>query len=311
MLQQTQVATVIPYYEAWLRRFPDFHALAAASESEVLQAWEGLGYYSRARNLHATARKISRDHGGRCPNMVDELMALPGIGRYTAHAVLTFAGDKSVGLVEANIGRLTARVFNVTAPIDSAAGRETIWKHATALVPSTNARAFNSALMDLGAIVCLPRNPRCNVCPVKPFCRARDPLLLPVRKPRAVQVKLSEQHSFIFERDRVLLQFCHARWRGMWMLPELKTAPAQAKALYRSTFPFTHHKVTLEVYRGSKGKARRGNLQWFAVDALDLVPLPSPHRRAVAALLPLCHPEQARDLRMRSRITQGYQCSAA
>ena len=111
--------------QAWLRRFPDFHALAAASESEVLQAWEGLGYYSRARNLHATARKISRDHGGRCPGSINKLMALPGIGRYTAHAVLTFAGDEPVSVLsEANIARLTARVFNVTAPIDSAAGRE-------------------------------------------------------------------------------------------------------------------------------------------------------------------------------------------
>ena len=203
MLQQTQVATVIPYYEAWLRRFPDFHALAAASESEVLQAWEGLGYYSRARNLHATARKISRDHGGRCPNRVDELMALPGIGRYTAHAVLTFAGDKSVGLVEANIGRLTARVFNVTAPIDSAAGRETIWKHATALVPSKKSGRIqfrsNGSRRDRlssaeSAMQCLPRSSH-SAAP-RSTSSSR-------RKPRPAQVKLSEQHSLFRARPGV------------------------------------------------------------------------------------------------------------
>ena len=158
--------------------------------------------------------------------------------------------------------------------------------------------------------VCLPRNPRCDVCPVKPFCRAPHPILLPKRKPRAAQVELSEQHSFIFESDRVLLQSCRGRWRGMWMLPELKTAPAQAKALYRSIFPFTHHKVTLEVFRGPARRARRGNLQWFAVDSLRLIPLPSPHRRAITALLRPVIPSKRRDLACAHRITQGCQGNA-
>lgn len=284
MLQQTQVATVIPYYEAWLRRFPAFQTLAAASESEVLHAWQGLGYYSRARNLHAAARKISREYGGRCPTTADELMALPGIGRYTAHAVLCFARDERVGIVEANTGRLLARLFNVAVPLDSTVGRETIWRHATRLVPPTDSRDFNSALIDLGATVCLPRNPQCGVCPVKPFCRATDPLLLPIRKPRATQVTLREQHSFVLDRGRVLLQSCRERWRGMWMLPVSKSV-RRAKPLYASTFPFTHHKVTLEVFRGAAMRARRGQLEWFPVDALNSLPLPSPHRRAMVALL--------------------------
>jgi A/G-specific adenine glycosylase len=296
MLQQTQVATVIPYYKEWIRRFPDFRALASASETEVLHAWQGLGYYSRARNLHAAARRISSEHAGRCPETAAELLALPGLGRYTAHAVLTFAYDRPVAIAEANIIRLLSRIFNVSAPVDEAVGREKIWSHAAALVPRRRAADFNSALMDLGATICLPRNPQCGVCPAKPFCQATDPLLLPIRKPRVAQVRLSEQHSFHFDRGRLLLQFCRQRWRGMWMLPVLTTAATGTKALYRSTFPFTHHKVTLEIFEGSGMRARRGHLQWFTVDELNTLPLPSPHRRAVAALLPLCHPEQARDL---------------
>jgi len=286
MLQQTQVATVIPYYEAWLRRFPDFHALAAASESEILHAWQGLGYYSRARNLRATARQISTEHGGECPTELDQLLALRGIGRYTAQAVLTFAHDKPLGIVEANTARLLARLFNVSAPIDSSAGRRIIWDHASRLVPQKRPGNFNSALIDLGATVCLARNPRCGLCPVKRFCRATDPLRLPIKKPRAAPISLVQQHSFILQRGRVLLQRCRKRWRGMWMLPELKRAPAQAKPIYRSSFPFTHHKVTLEVFRGSAPPGRRIDSQWFAAGSLDHIPLPSPHRRVLAALLP-------------------------
>lgn len=285
MLQQTQVATVIPYYEAWLRRFPDFHALAAASESEVLHAWQGLGYYSRARHLHATARQISTEHGGECPTELDQLLALRGIGRYTAHAVLTFAHDQPVGIVEANTGRLLARLFNVSAPIDSTTGRRIIWDHATRLVPRKASGNFNSALIDLGATVCLARKPRCGLCPVKRFCRATDPLILPIKKPRAAQVNLIEQHSFILQRGRVLLQRCRKRWRGMWMLPACKSPRAQKNALSVSTFPFTHHKITLQVFRGPPPRLRPGQLQWFPVGALDSLPLPSPHRRAIVALL--------------------------
>ena len=285
MLQQTQVATVIPYYNRWLRRFPNFHALAAASETEVLHAWQGLGYYSRARHLHAAARTISEDYAGRCPSTAEELLALPGIGRYTAHAILTFAYDRSVGIVEANTTRLLARIFNVSAQIDSAPAREAIWSRAFQLVPRRRAGEFNSALMDLGATVCLPRTPRCGVCPAKPFCQATDPIALPVRKARPATKKLKEQHAFAFQRGHLLLQRCQKRWRGMWMLPALETRPAKEHPLHVSTFPFTHHKVTLEVFADPAKRMVREAQQWFAISALDSLPIPSPHRRAIMALL--------------------------
>ena len=160
MLQQTQVAAVIPYYDKWLRRFPSLDALARASESDVLHAWQGLGYYARARNLHASAKAIVNEHGGKFPQLPEDLQSLPGVGRYTANAIATFAFGRSVPIVEANIGRVLARILNYQQPIDSSDGREAIWQIASKLVPARGARAFNSALMDLGALVCRPR-PKC------------------------------------------------------------------------------------------------------------------------------------------------------
>jgi A/G-specific adenine glycosylase len=282
MLQQTQVATVIPYYHEWLRRFPDFHALAAASETDVLHAWQGLGYYSRARNLHATAQKISRDHAGRCPATIEELRALPGIGRYTAHAILTFAYDQPVGIVEANTTRLLARMFNVVSPVDSTRGREILWNHAARVVPQNRSGEFNSALIDLGATICLPRAPRCGICPVKPFCKATNPFALPTRKPRPATKRLTERHVFAFQRGKLLLQRCQKRWRGMWMLPPLDS-PANQPALHVSTFPFTHHRVTLKVFASSAQPGAPKEQRWFSVSALNSLPIPSPHRRAIEA----------------------------
>jgi A/G-specific adenine glycosylase len=285
MLQQTQVATVIPYYKEWLRRFPDFRALANASEAEVLHAWQGLGYYSRARNLHAAAARISQGYGGRCPQTASELTALPGLGRYTVNAILTFAFDQPVGIVEANTMRLLARIFNVSAPVDAAAGREAIWNHAARLVPRRRSREFNSALMDLGATICRPRAPQCGICPAKPFCRATDPLRLPRKKPRPALKRLTEHHVFAMQRGRVLLQHCQKRWRGMWMLPEWNGPAKRQPPLHISTFPFTHHQVTLKIFAGSARDVGGSGEKWFSGAALHSIPIPSPHRRALTALL--------------------------
>jgi len=284
MLQQTQVATVIPYYREWLRRFPDFRALAAAPEMDVLHAWQGLGYYSRARNLHATARIIAADFNGICPQTVTELIGLPGIGRYTANAILTFAFDQPVAIVEANIGRLVARLFNVSAPLDSTEGRNAVWSHTSALVPTRAPGAFNSALMDLGATVCIARLPKCGVCPVKKSCRASNPLTLPVKRPRPKRKRLSERHAFTLESERILLQQCDQRWRGMWMLPTI-SSPESKTPLHVSKFPFTHHEVTLRVFATRLGQIETRAQRWFPLRQLNSIPIPAPHRRAIDALL--------------------------
>ncbi|MFL6503964.1 MAG: A/G-specific adenine glycosylase, partial [Candidatus Udaeobacter sp.] len=139
MLQQTQVATVIPYYHKWLRRFPDFASLARASQNDVLRAWQGLGYYARARNLHATAQAVMNRHGGNFPREIEQIRQLPGMGKYTAHAVASFAFDQSVPIVEANTGRVLARLFNLRKSIDSDPGRRILWRHATSVVPKSDA----------------------------------------------------------------------------------------------------------------------------------------------------------------------------
>jgi A/G-specific adenine glycosylase len=284
MLQQTQVATVIPYYNNWMRRFPDFAALARASEHEVLRAWQGLGYYARARNLRATAQAIMERHGGRFPRSLDAMRDLAGVGRYTANAVATFAFDQSVPIVEANIARLLARLLDLQFPIDTGSGREALWNTATALVPDRGASVHNSALMDLGALICGSR-PNCPVCPVKNFCRAVEPAILPLKKARpAIKLRI-EHHSFAVRRGRVLLEQSQDRWRGMWMLPRLTNA-LPSEPLHVSEFPFTNHRITLTVFsdpltaRGPKAFQR-----WFPLNAIDSVPLPSPHRRALEALI--------------------------
>jgi A/G-specific adenine glycosylase len=285
MLQQTQVATVIPYYNEWMRRFPTFAALAATSEHEVLHAWQGLGYYARARNLRATAQAVMENHGGHFPESLDKSRALPGVGRYTASAVMTFALDQSVPVVEANIARLLARLFNVQIPVDTSLGRETLWKRASELLPQRSARLHNSALMDLGALVCGAR-PNCVVCPVRSFCQAKNPSTLPRKRARPSIRRRTEHHSFSVKRGRVLLEQSQDRWRGMWMLPKLPSAPPKRNPLHVSEFPFTNHRITLTVFRQAvPGRPAKSLQRWFPIDGLHSIPLPSPHRRALEILI--------------------------
>jgi len=284
MLQQTQVATVLPYYDRWLGRFPDLEALAQADESEVLHAWQGLGYYARARNLQAAARFVARNLGGRFPQAPEQLTKLPGIGPYTAGALASFAFDRPESVVDANIARVLARLTNWKSPIDTAAGQAHLWRTAQALVPLQDARDHNAALMDLGALICLPRQPRCAECPVRKLCRAERPELLPRKRKRASTTRLTEQHAFILQRNRILLEQSDARWRGMWILPRLTTAPRR-RPLLQLDFPFTRHRITLEVFARAKREVTNEHERWFPLRTLADLPVPSPHRRALVQLL--------------------------
>ncbi len=285
MLQQTQVATVLPYYERWLARFPDFASLARAPESAVLHAWQGLGYYARARHLHAAARAVGQNFGGVLPNESAQIATLPGIGRYTAGAVASFAFDRAEPMVDANIARVLTRLTNWQLPIDTAAGQAHLWQTAAAFLPKRHARSYNSALMELGALVCLPRRPLCPQCPVRDFCAASEPALLPRKKKRARLVLQEEPHAFALRRDRILLEQSEQRWRGMWILPRLAAVPP-GQPLLRLDFPFTHHRITLSVFARPRPALPNDQLRWFPLRALASLPLPSPHRRALAQLLP-------------------------
>ena len=287
MLQQTQVVTVIPYFQRWLARFPDFAALAAAGEQEVLSLWQGLGYYSRARNLHRAARQVVAEHGGRMPRDAAMIRTLPGVGRYTAGAVASFAFDLPEPLVDANVARVLARLLDLREPIDSTAGQSVLWSAAEELVPRKGAGAFNAALMELGALVCTPRAPQCLLCPIRPHCRAYaagTAERLPIKKARRKTVLLTEPCAFVADARRVLLEYQPGpRWRGLWKLPKLAGETA-GEPLVTLEYPFTHHRVTLSVFRAAAGKSLREHEAWHAWETIEAVPLAAPHRRALERL---------------------------
>jgi A/G-specific adenine glycosylase len=288
MLQQTQVATVIPYFDRWLARFPDFATLAEAEESEVLALWQGLGYYSRARNLHRAAKHVVAHHQGTMPRDAELIRALPGVGRYTAGAVASFAFDLPEPLVDANVARVLARVLDLRKPIDAPEGQRALWEAATALVPKIGAGEFNAALMELGAILCVPRTPQCLLCPIREHCRgfaAGSAGGLPIKKARRKVVALAEACGWTVRNGSILLeQQMGSRWRGLWKLPLLPVPPA-GEPLLTLDYPFTHHRVTLSVFTQPSPGVLRENLEWHACKDLAAVPLTSPHRRAIERLL--------------------------
>ena len=286
MLQQTQVATVVAYFERWMRRFPNVKSLADADESEVLRMWEGLGYYARARNLHRAAKVID-ENGGQFPRTLEGIRALPGVGPYTAGAVASFAFGLRAPIVDANIARVIARLQNMRDPIDTTSGQKRVWDYAAAILPTRGAEArnHNAALMELGAILCKPGEPPCLLCPVKQWCEATDPSSLPQKRARRATVDLEEHCGWIVHRGRVLLQTSEgSRGRGMWQLPMIN-APARIVPLHESTYPYTHHRVRLRVYLAPPPSRPSKDQRWFPLSKVNNTAMTSPHRRALVGIL--------------------------
>jgi A/G-specific adenine glycosylase len=282
MLQQTQVVTVIDYYHRWLARFPDFKTLAAASEADVLHAWQGLGYYARARNLHRAAQQVAAQHAGQLPNDLPAIAALPGVGRYTAGAVASFAFDQVTPIIDANIARVLARLLDLQEPIDTTRGSEILWQTAEALLPKRGGRLHNSALMELGALVCTPRAPQCLICPVREHCQAENPEALPRKRPRPKTVPLAEDCAWIVRDGKLLLeQQSGSRWKGLWKLPVLASPGAKSQLLVAFDYPFTNHRVTLSVYAARAPKTPPPAHQWIALSDVDTIALAAPHKRAI------------------------------
>ncbi len=224
MLQQTRVETVIPYFERWMERFPSIAVLASASEQAVLAVWEGLGYYSRARNLHKAARIVMDEFGGELPDDLRALRRLPGIGRYTVGAIASMAFQQDVATLDANIRRVFARVFNVAQPADSAPGENILWKLAEAYLPRGRAGDYNQALMDLGATICLSKQPRCLLCPLTGMCRAYQLGIQeqrPVLKPKPDVPHYIVTAAVILREGQVLLAKRPSKGLlgGMWEFP--------------------------------------------------------------------------------------------
>ena len=261
MLQQTRVETVRDYYRRWLRAFPTLAAVARAPVARVLKLWEGLGYYNRARNLHRAARQLR----GRVPATVAELRELPGIGRYTAGAIASIAYGQRVPVVDGNVARVFTRIF----------ARSTgHWELAETLVPARHCGDFNQALMELGALVCLPGQPRCEECPLQAVCRRGR---LPAR--RAAPLRAVTEHAlFIVRGGKIFLRQRPATGllAGLWELPAGEAGPA----LLTLRHVITNRHITLCVHAGRAGRTGR----WFTRRQVQAIPMAAAHRRAVTQL---------------------------
>lgn len=236
MLQQTRVEAVIPYFEKWMHLFPTVQALASASEQDVLNAWEGLGYYSRARNLHKAARIVTDQYHGEIPRDLNELRRLPGIGRYTLGAIASIAFGMDVSTLDGNIKRVYARIFGMEEPVDSPTGEKNLWDLADKNLPKGHAGDYNQALMDLGATICMPKNPRCLICPLMRLCKACQSGTqnqLPVKTPKKEVPHYVHAAAVIVQRGRVLLaqRPSEGLLGGMWEFPNGRVAGEPATGL--------------------------------------------------------------------------------
>ena len=233
MLQQTRIAAVIPYYDRFLRRFPSVESLARARSSEVLKYWAGLGYYSRARNLHAAAREIVGKHGGKFPNSLDQALSLPGIGRYTAAAILSIAFDAPLVALDGNVSRVLARLFALRGDVSNPAQRNKLVTAAQQLLPPHSPGDWNQAMMELGETVCTPRAPRCDACPLSHLCRANSLGLaskIPAPRKELPSVPMSIAAAILLDRrGRTLLTKSPGRhdaalFSHMWQFPAVHVA---------------------------------------------------------------------------------------
>ncbi len=306
MLQQTQVKTVLGYYERWMQRFPTVSALAQANDAEVLHAWQGLGYYSRARRLLAGARAIAERHGGEVPRDLSALLGLPGIGPYSAGAIASIAFGLPEPLVDGNVVRVLSRLFALRGDPARAPLKAELWRLARELVPPGRAADFNQGLMELGAMLCTPTSPRCAECPVSAQCRALELGLerqLPELARRKPPTELRTAAAYVRRGDAVLLRQVPAeapRWAGLWVLPFVELSPeeavergaeralselgleASAKQLRREVrHTITRFRITLSVVECS---SRSRKLRLFTAREAARLALPSVHARVLAAL---------------------------
>ncbi len=298
MLQQTQVGTVIDYFQRFTTRFPDLKSLAEADLDDVMALWSGLGYYARARNLHKTAQICAEQFGGRLPETADALEQLPGIGRSTANAIIAQAHDERAVILDGNVKRVLARHAAIEGWPGRSAVARVLWEEADRRTPSDRARDYTQAIMDLGSGICRPRNPDCPVCPVSETCQA---LLqdrtdqLPEPRPRRERPHRSVKLAVIEnEHGEVLLERRPAAgiWGGLWSLPQLDEAvkDESTRALERIEHHFTHFVLHIQPYHLDDDGlhvrvADEGIRQWTRpTDALDLG-LPRPIRTIIEGLV--------------------------
>ena len=314
MLQQTQVATVIPYYERFLKRFPTVQKLARAREQSVLKLWEGLGYYSRARNLQKAARSIIQDHNGQIPQSADQLHALPGIGPYTAGAIASIAFDLDEPVLDGNVIRVLSRLFRLKSNPEETAAKKKLWQLAEKMVPAGKASFFNQALMDLGATTCTPRKASCVTCPVSALCLAKKSNLQEVLPVKTKAKPLPHHHigvGVIWKKDKILIDRRKPAGLlgGLWEFPggkqkKSETLPAcvrrevleelavkvkVGKSLITVKHAYSHFKITLHVYScrylsGNPKAIACTAWKWVKVSELEKFPFPAANLKIIEKL---------------------------
>lgn len=317
MLQQTQVETVIPYFQRWMDQFPDLATLASADEQAVLSAWEGLGYYSRARNLHRAAQQVMAEYDGQLPHTSRELQRLPGIGAYTAGAIASIAFGEDVPAVDGNVRRVLARYFDVSVPVRSPQGEQQLWALARENLPPGRAGEYNQALMELGALICRPKNPLCARCPIADGCQALQLGLQeqrPVKLPRQKTPHLTVTAAVIVQDGLVLLTQRPAKGLlgGLWEFPggtleegdadlaaclrreireELGVAVRVGQPFGRYDHAYTHFKITLHAFLcdlppGTVPRPLEAQaLVWAALDDLPDYPMGKVDRQIATRLI--------------------------
>jgi len=307
MLQQTQVAAVIPYYLRFMARFPDLASLALANEDEVLRHWSGLGYYSRARNLHAAARMVMDRHDGRFPSEIEDILALPGIGRSTAAAVAVFAYGQRKSILDGNVKRVLSRCFGIEGWPGQPSVEKSLWRIAESLLPDSGIEAYTQGLMDLGASVCSRSKPACGDCPMQNVCvarRDRRTAELPAAKPRKTLPQKNTRMLLLCNGNEILLEKRPSSgiWGGLWSLPEADIG-ADARQIVHERFgleaellpalppfshSFTHFRLNItpqpmRVGKRSPSVQEPGTLWLDREDALGAA-LPSPIRKLLQSL---------------------------
>jgi A/G-specific adenine glycosylase len=307
MLQQTQVSTVIPYFGRFMERFPDAKALADAPADEVLHLWTGLGYYARARNLHRAAQIIRDEHGGEFPRELEAVMALPGIGRSTAGAILSISTNARHPILDGNVKRVLTRYHGVDGPIDDSATTEQLWRLADQNTPDEKVAIYTQAIMDLGATLCTRTAPRCGDCPITAGCRARiegRQAELPAAKRRKAQRKVRHAVMLVARRESAVLLVQRPAtgiWGGLWCLPEfadrdaaaafaaneLSQARLAANALPDIEHSFTHFDLVITpLVAKCRGESlvRESRSLWYDLGEPARVGLPAPIKTLLGSL---------------------------
>jgi len=268
MLQQTQVNRVRDeYYPQFLAKFPSLELLAKAQQDEVLSAWSGLGYYSRARNLHKTAQAAPLS----LPTTQEELLKLPGIGRYTASAICSFGHNQNIPVVDTNIARVIKRFFALLNPKDA-----TIWQHATTFVNEKDPRHHNLALMDLGSLVCLPKNPKCKECPLNAECQGKEEPELYTKTKKKEYISQELFYGICIKENRIALQVSQERmYRDMLILPSVD--PLEENFIGEFKHSYTKYRLTIKLYAVED---LEGEIVWIDLDKFDAAPISSLTKKA-------------------------------